>query len=138
MVLRDISYKLGRGQLPNPNECNSTLTSETRGETLTRNPNECHSTLTSETRGETLTRNPNECHSTLTSETRGETLTRNPNECHSTLTSAIKGIHPCLYCCRASARQRFLLISRARKFENSTSGCSLGRPIAHNIGIASS
>ena len=29
------------------NECNSTLTSETRGETLTPNPNEYHSTLTS-------------------------------------------------------------------------------------------
>ena len=24
----------GRGQLPNPNECNSTLTNATRGETL--------------------------------------------------------------------------------------------------------
>ena len=34
-------------QLPNPNECNSTLTSETRGETLSSNPNECHSMLTS-------------------------------------------------------------------------------------------
>ena len=40
-----------RGQLPNPNECNSTLTSETRGETLTPNPNECHSTLASAIRG---------------------------------------------------------------------------------------
>ena len=34
----------GGGQLPNPSECNSTLTSETRGETLTH---ECNSTLTS-------------------------------------------------------------------------------------------
>ena len=34
---------------PNPNECNSTLTSATRGETLTPNPNECNSTLTSGT-----------------------------------------------------------------------------------------
>ena len=37
----------GGGQLPNPTECNSTLTSATRGETLTPNPNECNSTLTS-------------------------------------------------------------------------------------------
>ena len=65
------------GQLPNRNEWNSTLTSETRGETLTPNPNECHSTLTSETRG--------------------ETLTPNPNECQSMLTSAIRGIYHCLY-----------------------------------------
>ena len=28
----------GGGQLSNPNECNSTLTSATRGETLTPNP----------------------------------------------------------------------------------------------------
>ena len=35
------------GQLPDPNEWNSTLTSETRGEMLTPNPNKCHSTLTS-------------------------------------------------------------------------------------------
>ena len=34
----------GGGQLPNPSECNSTLTSATRGETLTH---ECNSTLTS-------------------------------------------------------------------------------------------
>ena len=34
----------------NPNECNSTLTSATRGETLTPNPNECNSTLTSGTK----------------------------------------------------------------------------------------
>ena len=46
-----ISYKLGRDQLPNPNECDSTLTSGTRGETLTPNPNECHSTLTSVIKG---------------------------------------------------------------------------------------
>ena len=38
------------GQLPDPNECNSTLTSETGGETLTPNPNECNSTLMSGTR----------------------------------------------------------------------------------------
>ena len=37
----------GGGQLPDPNECNSTLTSETRGETLTPNPNEGNSTLAS-------------------------------------------------------------------------------------------
>ena len=30
----------GGGQLPNRNECNSTLTSAARGETLTPNPNE--------------------------------------------------------------------------------------------------
>ena len=35
------------GQLPNSKECNSTLMSETRRETLTPNPKECHSTLTS-------------------------------------------------------------------------------------------
>ena len=40
----------GGSQLPNPNECNSTLTSATRGETLTPNPNECNSTLTSGTK----------------------------------------------------------------------------------------
>ena len=37
------------GQLPDPNECNSTLTSATREETLTPNPNECNCTLTSGT-----------------------------------------------------------------------------------------
>ena len=37
----------GGDQLSNPNECNSTLTSATRGDTLTPNPNECNSTLTS-------------------------------------------------------------------------------------------
>ena len=41
----------GGGQLPNPNECNSTLTSATRGETLTLNLNKCNSTLTSGSRG---------------------------------------------------------------------------------------
>ena len=46
----------GGGQLPNSNECNSTLTSATRGETLTPNPNECNSTLTSETGDINLTR----------------------------------------------------------------------------------
>ena len=39
------------GQLPNPNECSSTLTSATREETLTPNPNECNSTQTSGTSG---------------------------------------------------------------------------------------
>ena len=43
-------YTGGGGQLPNP-ECISTLTSATKGETLTPNPNECNSTLTSVTRG---------------------------------------------------------------------------------------
>ena len=95
------------GQLRNPNECNSTLTSETMGGTLTLNPNECNSTLTSGTRwGRNLYHvnwgggqlpNPDECNSTLTSGTRGETLTPNPNECYSTLTSAIRGIYPCPY-----------------------------------------
>ena len=37
-------YTRGGGQLPDPNECNSTLTSATREETLTL-------TLTNETRG---------------------------------------------------------------------------------------
>ena len=41
----------GGGQLPNPNECSSTLTSATRQETLTPNPNKCNSTLTSGTSG---------------------------------------------------------------------------------------
>ena len=40
----------GRGQLPNPNEWNSALTSATKGEMLTPNPNEWNSTLTSETK----------------------------------------------------------------------------------------
>ena len=39
----------GEGQLPNPNECNSTLTSATKEDTLTPNPNEYNSTLTSGT-----------------------------------------------------------------------------------------
>ena len=33
----DLNPMIG-GQLPDPNECNSTLTSETNGETLTPNP----------------------------------------------------------------------------------------------------
>ena len=37
----------GGGQLPDPNECNSTLTSGTKEETLTPNCNECDSTLRS-------------------------------------------------------------------------------------------
>ena len=41
----------GGGQLRNPNECNSTLTSATREETLTPNPDECNSTLTNGTSG---------------------------------------------------------------------------------------
>ena len=92
----------GGGQLLNPNECNSTLTSATREETLTPNPNECscggggakpppipyilgegvnYLTLTS-------------AILLLTSGTRGETLAPNPNECNSTLTS---GTDPHLY-----------------------------------------
>ena len=35
----------GEGQLSNPDECNSTLTSATRGETLTPNSKECNSYL---------------------------------------------------------------------------------------------
>ena len=42
----------GGAQLPNPNKCNSTLTSGTRRDALlTPNPNECNSTLTSGTSG---------------------------------------------------------------------------------------
>ena len=41
----------GGGQLPNPNKCNSTLTSGTREEALTLIPNECNSTLTNGTNG---------------------------------------------------------------------------------------
>ena len=41
----------GEGQLLDPNECNSTLTSATREEMLISHPNECNSTLTSGTRG---------------------------------------------------------------------------------------
>ena len=41
----------GGGQLPNPNKCNSTLTSGTGGDVLAPNPNECNSTLTSGTSG---------------------------------------------------------------------------------------
>ena len=37
----------GGGQLPDPNKCNSTLMSGTRGEVLTPNPNEYNSTLMS-------------------------------------------------------------------------------------------
>ena len=44
-------YTRGGGQLPNPNECHSMLTSATRGDMLTLNPNECNSTLTSVTGG---------------------------------------------------------------------------------------
>ena len=35
----------GGGQLPDPNECNSTLTSATREETIISNSSECNSTL---------------------------------------------------------------------------------------------
>ena len=45
------SIARGGGQLPDPNEWNSTLTSATGGETLTPNPNECNSSLTSGARG---------------------------------------------------------------------------------------
>ena len=43
-VINTVANPMIGGQLPNPNECNSTLTSETRGEMLT--PYECHSTPT--------------------------------------------------------------------------------------------
>ena len=78
----------GGGQLPNPNECNSTLTSAMREEALTPNPNECNSTLMSVTSGGAAPTytiytsgggqlpDPNECNSTLTSETRDINLTR--------------------------------------------------------------
>ena len=48
----DVASDLNRegGQLPNPNECNSTLTSATRGEMLTPDANKYNSTLMSETR----------------------------------------------------------------------------------------
>ena len=49
----DPNPRVGGQQLPDPNECNSTLTSETREETLTPNPNEYNSTPTSGTREET-------------------------------------------------------------------------------------
>ena len=52
----------GEGQLPNPNEWNSTLTSATREEMLT-------------TRGEGQLPDPNEWNSTITSATRKEMLT---------------------------------------------------------------
>ena len=103
------SYPRGGGQLPNPNKCNSTLMSATRGETLTPNPNECNSILTSETSGSTAPLipyilgeggqlpNPDKCNSTLMSATRGETLTPNPNECNSILTSETSGAQPHLY-----------------------------------------
>ena len=82
----------GEGQLPNPNECNSTPTSATMEETLTPYPNECNSTLTSRTSGGaaptcTIYTGERVNYLTLTSVTRGETLTPNPNECNSTLTS---------------------------------------------------
>ena len=41
----------GGGQLPYPNECNSTPRSATREETLTPNPNKCNSTVMSGTSG---------------------------------------------------------------------------------------
>ena len=44
----------GGGQLLNPDECHSPLTSATRGEMLTPNPNQCNSTLTSVTGGSFL------------------------------------------------------------------------------------
>ena len=45
IVARPDPNPSGGGQLPNPNECNSTLMSAAREETLTLNPNECNSTL---------------------------------------------------------------------------------------------
>ena len=50
-VASPVPNPTGGGQLPNPNECNSTLTSATRGETLTLYRNECNSILTSGTKG---------------------------------------------------------------------------------------
>ena len=41
----------GGGELPDPNECNSTPTNATREETLTPNPKKCSSALTSGTSG---------------------------------------------------------------------------------------
>ena len=41
----------GGGELPDPNKCNSTPTSATRGEALTLNPDKCNSTLMSGTSG---------------------------------------------------------------------------------------
>ena len=84
----------GVGQPANPNECNSTLPSGTRGETLTPNPNDCNSMLTSGTKwglhlhllhgkkGGSEQPNSDEYKSTLTSETSRDTLTPDPNECH--------------------------------------------------------
>ena len=57
----------GGSQLPNPNECNFTLTSATREEMLTPNPNECKSMLTSAPKGEVPPPDPNEFNRTLTS-----------------------------------------------------------------------
>ena len=41
----------GGVELPNPNNCSSTLMTGTRGEALTAKSNECNSTLTSGTSG---------------------------------------------------------------------------------------
>ena len=75
----------GGGQLLNPNECNSTLTSATREETLTPNPNECNSTLMSGTSGGAAP--------TYTIYTRGGVQLPNPNECNSILTSGRRERH---------------------------------------------
>ena len=90
----------GGGQLLNPNECNSTLTSATREETLTPNPNECSCgggkapTYTIYTRGGVNYLTLTSAILLLTSGMSGETLAPNPNECNSTLTS---GTDPHLY-----------------------------------------
>ena len=82
----------GGGQVLNPNECSSTLTSATGEETLTPNRSKCNSTLTSGTGtsggaaptntiytgGEGQLPDPNECNSTLTKATKEEILTPNP------------------------------------------------------------
>ena len=78
----------GGGQLPNPNECNSTLTSGTSGGTAP--------TYTIYTGAGGQFPNPksaillyaNECNKER------ETLTPNPNECNSTLTSGTNNIYP--------------------------------------------
>ena len=80
------------------NECNE-------GETLTPNPNECNSTLTSGTSGgaaPTYTIILGEGVNYLTLRVqfyaneamRGETLTPNPNDCNSALTSGTNNIYP--------------------------------------------
>ena len=118
----------GGGQLLNANECNE-------GETLTPNPNECNSTLTSGTSGGTAPTytiytgvggqlpNPksaillyaNEC-----SEER-DTLIPNPNECNSTLTSGTNNISPYLYIDVNDRDHRFRLGSPLSNYPHATS-----------------